>query len=1000
LIKIDLDLSKHILYIMNLPNASKEQIEVVDLITQCNLVVDSVAGSGKTTCNLHIAKRYPHLNILLLTYNSKLKMETRQKIRDLELSNIEAHSYHSFCVKYYNRICYNDTVIQLIIDEKSEPIKEFGYDIIIVDETQDMTILYFELFCKLYRDNTTPDAKICILGDQKQSIFGFKGADERFITFADHIFLVNNFMWKRCTLSQSFRITMNMAHFINKCMLGYDRMRSAKNPGELNTTYLICRSFGFEPFKYIQMYLNMGYEPDDIFVLAPSLRNSSSPARVLENNIKNRLPGVSVFVPVSDDEKLDPDVLANKIVFSTFHQVKGLERKVVIVYSFDDSYFKFYKKDISTEVCPNELYVACTRASERMLLIHDCNSDYLPFIDQDKISRYSDFQVAQQIAVTIKKDKCFKVSVTNVIRHIRSDVIDLCYSFLSIDHIRTGNAISISSKTAQGGGFENVSEITGTAVPSYFEYLIKGQMTIFEILQKDCRDKKYHQPELDHVDTSQMDMFFGPPPPDTDSSDEDATKAYDILTINMATATPDQILFIANSWLAYKGGWLFKIKQITEYDWLTVNHMKSLIPRFNKLKITKRAIFEEHVKARGSPELLNRELSGYIDCTNGNDVYEFKCTNKVEKEHFLQLALYMYLKNDDTKNYYMHNIINDGLYKVSCSQVDLVRIVELIFRDKYLTKTTLSDAQFNVQALDIATSNTSTPVVKKTQIINVIEVKPLLFDNSNVLSIIIYDFETTGSNFREENIFQIGALQIFYNNATKAIVGTTYKTFTSYIKSVLSISWRSTLVTGASNETIANAKPFVEVFTEFLNWIIVTSKNVPVVLLGHNSNTFDFNFWLYEMVKNDMDVVGWFKKMKLVGICDLLVWLRSKKPKSMSGKLFPLSPTGKISYSLSAMFKVFFPDDTLNHHEADADCIATYKIIAELLKNNLNPIVRIDCWIDRVKNYNRLVADGPKPKPKTKPKSNPIVIIEPEPEPEPIRPKPILFKYRPRRFRK
>ncbi len=37
--------------------------------------------------------------------------------------------------------------------------------------------------------------------------------------------------------------------------------------------------------------------------------------------------------------------MKDKLVFSTFHQVKGLERKVVIVYSFDDSYFDFYQRE-------------------------------------------------------------------------------------------------------------------------------------------------------------------------------------------------------------------------------------------------------------------------------------------------------------------------------------------------------------------------------------------------------------------------------------------------------------------------------------------------------------------------------------------------------------------------------------------------------------------------------------------------------------------------------
>ena len=62
--------------------------------------------------------------------------------------------------------------------------------------------------------------------------------------------------------------------------------------------------------------------------------------------------------------------LKGKIVFSTFHQSKGRERKVVLVFNFDQSYFKYYGKELDPNVCPNELYVATTRAQEHLSLFH------------------------------------------------------------------------------------------------------------------------------------------------------------------------------------------------------------------------------------------------------------------------------------------------------------------------------------------------------------------------------------------------------------------------------------------------------------------------------------------------------------------------------------------------------------------------------------------------------------------------------------------------------
>jgi superfamily I DNA and RNA helicase len=68
---------------------SKEQHDILELVRiGGNINIDAVAGSGKTTTSLYIAKNNPHRQILLLTYNAKLKLETREKAKQLGLSNI------------------------------------------------------------------------------------------------------------------------------------------------------------------------------------------------------------------------------------------------------------------------------------------------------------------------------------------------------------------------------------------------------------------------------------------------------------------------------------------------------------------------------------------------------------------------------------------------------------------------------------------------------------------------------------------------------------------------------------------------------------------------------------------------------------------------------------------------------------------------------------------------------------------------------------------------
>ena len=390
-----------------LPNISLEQQNIIKLLEeQNNVIVESVAGSGKTTTNLYIAKSFPKLNILLLTYNAKLKVETRDRIDSLNITNIETHSYHSFCVKYYNNKAYTDTAILKILDNNNKIKKIIKYDIIILDEIQDISPLYYKLICKIFKDNKIK-AKICILGDRYQTIYDFKGADSRYIIYASILFNYNTYGWLNSNLSQSYRITFEMSEFINKCLLKEDRIISHKISNN-KPQYIICDTFdntiNNSAFIQVKKYLSSGYKPTDIFILAPSLKSEICPVRKLENLIKMKLIDIPVYVPSSDDEKIDSDILKNKLVFSTFHQAKGLERKIVIVYNFDESYFKFFKKDSNPLVCPNEYYVATTRASEHLILIHHYNNDYFEFININNLKIYCDIHYHKLIVKKKRKN--------------------------------------------------------------------------------------------------------------------------------------------------------------------------------------------------------------------------------------------------------------------------------------------------------------------------------------------------------------------------------------------------------------------------------------------------------------------------------------------------------------------------------------------------------------------------------------------------------------------
>ena len=110
--------------------ASVEQQAISLALNDSNVIADSVAGSGKTTTILHIAKDYFHQNILLLTYNRRLRLETEYKAKKLGLVNLDVNNYHSFAVKLYNKKCFTDRALMNYLDKNPIPLKPFTYSIL------------------------------------------------------------------------------------------------------------------------------------------------------------------------------------------------------------------------------------------------------------------------------------------------------------------------------------------------------------------------------------------------------------------------------------------------------------------------------------------------------------------------------------------------------------------------------------------------------------------------------------------------------------------------------------------------------------------------------------------------------------------------------------------------------------------------------------------------------------------------------------------------------
>jgi superfamily I DNA/RNA helicase len=154
---------------------SEEQQIIIDYVKEgYNILVRAVAGSGKSTTVLSLAKQLTEKNILQLAYNSSLRIDIKEKVSVLQLQNIKVHTFHSLAVKYYLPSASTDSGIRYILYNKLQPRQAIPkLDILVIDENQDLTELYFHFVVKFLCDMGSP-IQLIVLGDELQCLYEFK----------------------------------------------------------------------------------------------------------------------------------------------------------------------------------------------------------------------------------------------------------------------------------------------------------------------------------------------------------------------------------------------------------------------------------------------------------------------------------------------------------------------------------------------------------------------------------------------------------------------------------------------------------------------------------------------------------------------------------------------------------------------------------------------------------------------------------------------------------
>jgi hypothetical protein len=692
-----------------------------------NTIVQAVAGSGKSSTVLSIAAELHEKSILQLTYNSSLRAEINEKVLNLNLKNIKIHTYHSLAVRYYLPTCYTDTGIRYLLHNKLAPVHEIPkYDIIVIDETQDMTLLYFLLVNKFISDicsQTGHKIQLLILGDDLQSLYEFKGSDSRFLTFAHEIWKINPYLrtheFVQCTMKMSYRITNQMCSFVNEVMLGNPRMNACRNG--VPVKYIRNARVNIEKIVIYEIgkLLEQGVKPNEIFILGASVKGSNSNVRRMENALVSK--NIPCHVPILED-KIDERVIDGKVVFSTFHTVKGRQRPHVFIVGFDNSYFDYYARNLPKSKCPNTLYVGATRATQCLYLLEsdDCHTDRpmeflkkthhemktLDYVKFNGIPRTLFFMKDDCVAESINLiDKHF-ITPTELIKFIPESVIEEISPIIDRIFVKENNdfgelEIPTVIKT-KDNYYEEVSDLNGIAIPimyydCIYEIFNPGSQKpniLYEMIEQNIELMKKNE----HIYLKELFV--------------DLPKENDKIS---------DYLYLANFYVATYEKLYFKLKQIDDYNWLRddifqqckerLNHVlknecDNVLPEMEKTIISKDQE-EKHVKidhylSQFFPPNKRFRFTGRVDLVTQKSIWELKCTSKLALDHLIQVVIYAWLwkmTTDEEKEFKIFNIKTGEMNVLNASMDDLNYIVVTLLQGKYLEHEPKTDEEFLLETI-------------------------------------------------------------------------------------------------------------------------------------------------------------------------------------------------------------------------------------------------------------------------------------------------------------
>jgi ATP-dependent DNA helicase RecQ len=203
---------------------SEAQRKIIDDRTSPYIVVAAGPGSGKTKLLVHklasllLMEDVKTEQLLMVTFSRASVNEFKKRLLALignTANYVEIKTFHSFCFDLLGKVGNLDKS-DTILPETIEKIKNNEVElsritkkVLVIDEAQDMDAKEFELIRVLMDKND--DMRVIAVGDDDQNIYGFRGADSKYMQQ-----FISVFGGKKYELATNYRSKQNLINFTNQ----------------------------------------------------------------------------------------------------------------------------------------------------------------------------------------------------------------------------------------------------------------------------------------------------------------------------------------------------------------------------------------------------------------------------------------------------------------------------------------------------------------------------------------------------------------------------------------------------------------------------------------------------------------------------------------------------------------------------------------------------------------------------------------------------------------